>query len=71
MPHREPVFRLAVGATVTFLWAASTVVDFFVPMYDPPPGMHSLMMVVAGGLFGSNLVSAARREARKGDDSSE
>lgn len=63
MAQREPTFRLWVGGTITALYAVSVIVDFFVAMYDPPAGIHSLMLIVAGGLFGGQVVAAVRKSA--------
>lgn len=63
---RESTFRYWVGGTITALWAVSVAVDLFNPNYDPPPGLHPLMLTVAGGLFGREVVSAARRKDTEG-----
>ena len=60
MPHREPHLRYWVAGTITVAWAASVIADIVLPEYDPPPGIHSLMLTVSGGIFGQGVVSAAR-----------
>lgn len=64
MPHREPLLRIWIAGTVTTTWALSIVADIIFPAYDPPAGVHSLMLIVAGGIFGTEVVSAARKDRR-------
>lgn len=54
--------RRLVAGTVTLLWAVSMIVDMVNPMYDPPSGIHSLMLVVAGGIFGAEAIKAGRKD---------
>lgn len=61
MPHREPQLRYWVAGAITVSWVLSVIADIAFQMYDPPPGIHSLMLVVAGGIFGQGVVQAARK----------
>lgn len=60
MPHREPILRYWVAGAITAAWVASVLADIFIAAYDPPAGIHSLMLTVAGGIFGQGVVQAAR-----------
>lgn len=62
MPHREPILRYWVAGAITVAWVASVVAGIFIDHYDPPSGIHSLMLVVAGGIFGTPVVKAARKD---------
>ncbi len=64
MPHREPQLRYWVAGAITVAWVVSVVADIVVVAYDPPPGIHSLMLTVAGGIFGQGVVEAARRDSK-------
>lgn len=55
--------RSAIGAVVTFVWAVSFLADIFLPDYDPDATIHIVMMVVAGGFFGQEIV----RKVQNGD----
>jgi len=62
LPSRDHQMRRLVAGTVTLLWAVSMIVDMVNPMYDPPSGIHSLMLVVAGGIFGAEAIKAGRKD---------
>lgn len=60
MHHREPQLRYWVAGAITFAWVVSVIADIAVMDYQPPNGIHSLMLTVAGGIFGQGVVAAAR-----------
>jgi hypothetical protein len=60
VPYREPQLRYWVAGAITVCWVVSVIADIAITMYDPPNGIHSLMLTVAGGIFGQGVVSAAR-----------
>jgi len=46
----------AVAVVVTIVWAVSFTADILVPEYEPPTNVHMALMVVLGGVFGSQFV---------------
>lgn len=48
-------FRIAIGGVVTLVWSVSYFADILMPKYEPPVGVHAVMMIVAGALFGSGI----------------
>ena len=52
--------RTLVASVVTFVWAGSFVADITTADYAPDPSIHLVMMVIAGGLFGHEIVRRAR-----------
>lgn len=50
----------AIAVVVTFVWAASFLADAFIESYDPPPSVHTLMMLVAGAAFADGIMRARR-----------
>lgn len=61
MPTPDARFRRRFATLITAAWAVSFVLDAVVATYDPPAGMHTLMLAVAGWTFGRPVVEAARR----------
>jgi hypothetical protein len=45
-----------VAIVVTIVWGISFIADILVPGYDPPTNVHMALMVVLGGVFGSQFV---------------
>lgn len=60
MPHRDPKVRLWVAGVITVAWAVSFVVDILNPLYDPPSIVGTLMLIVAGAIFGTDVVGSVR-----------
>lgn len=46
----------AIAVVITAAWAISFIVDAVNPKYDPPPGVHALMLIVAGAAFTGNII---------------
>jgi hypothetical protein len=46
----------AVAIVVTAVWGVSFIADILVPDYTPPTNVHMALMVVLGGVFGSQFV---------------
>ena len=63
MSHLEPQLRYWVAGAITAAWVLSVVADIAFAHYDPPGGIHSLMLIVAGGIFGEGVVTAARKDS--------
>jgi hypothetical protein len=63
-PIRGGRVHIWVAAVITAAWAVSFVVDIVNPMYDPPPTVGSLMLIVAGAIFGSDVVKQVRGGGR-------
>lgn len=68
MPHREATLRVWVGGTITLLWAVSFIADMFIADYDPPSTVGTLMLLVAGALFGEGIVRQVRRTSEHSND---
>lgn len=47
--------RLILGSVAIGLWVISIVVDALVPMYDPPPSIQLVVLIVAGSLFAPTI----------------
>lgn len=45
----------AVAVTVTAVWALSFAADVIIAAYTPPTSIHLALMVVLGGVFGSQI----------------
>lgn len=60
--------RLAtiVAAVITAVWAASFIIDAVVHDYDPPPTVGAIMLIVAGALFGGNLLAKKGGNGKNG-----
>lgn len=46
----------AVALVVAVVWATSFVADILVKTYTPPNEVHLALMVVLGGVFGSQFI---------------
>jgi hypothetical protein len=46
----------AVAVVVTIVWGISFVADILIPDYVPPTNVHMALMVVLGGVFGSQFI---------------
>lgn len=46
-----------VAVVVTAVWAVSFLADILVKTYTPPPSIHTALMIVLGGLFGTQLIN--------------
>lgn len=46
----------AVAVVVTVVWGISFVADILIPAYTPPTNVHMALMVVLGGVFGSQFI---------------
>jgi hypothetical protein len=46
----------AVAVVVTIVWGISFIADILVPDYIPPTNVHMALMVVLGGVFGSQFI---------------
>lgn len=46
----------AVAVVVTVVWGISFIADILIPDYSPPTNVHMALMVVLGGVFGSQFV---------------
>jgi len=55
-----------IAGTITVVWAVSFVIDAVNPMYDPPASIGTLMMAVAGALFGGTAIAAIRNGRKNG-----
>lgn len=61
----KPGYRLsqsvvnAVAIVVTIVWGISFVADILIPDYIPPTNVHMALMVVLGGVFGSQFIKRA------------
>lgn len=49
-------FLLIIAGLIAFVWAVSMLAGIFVPDYEPPASLHSLMLAVSLGLFGFQLI---------------
>jgi hypothetical protein len=49
--------RLAIRIAylIAIVWAISFIVDIIDSSYQPSPGIHALMLLVSGGLFGEGF----------------
>lgn len=48
--------RLVLGSVAIGLWVISIIVDALVPMYDPPPSIQLVVLIIAGSLFAPTIV---------------
>lgn len=48
--------RNGIAITITVVWAASFLVGVIEPRYQVDAAIHGIMLVVAGGAFGSSIV---------------
>lgn len=48
--------RNGIAIVITGAWAASVIVGLINPAYQVPSGVHGIMLVVAGGAFGANIL---------------
>lgn len=62
-PH-DPHLRTTIALVVTIAWTVSFVADILIPEYDPPGSVGTLMLLVAGALFGEGVV----RGVKNGND---
>jgi hypothetical protein len=59
---QKPGYRLsqsvvnAVALVIVAMWAASFLADIFIRAYVPPTQIHLALMVVLGGVFGSQFL---------------
>lgn len=61
MHHHETKLRVWVGGVITTLWAISFFADLFMTNYDPPPSIGALMLLVAGALYGREVVEQIKK----------
>ena len=50
-PDHGP-FAIFIAGVVTVVWAVSSVVDTFSDTYQVSPVLHSIMLLVVGGIIG-------------------
>lgn len=48
--------KIIIALVVTTVWAISFLMDIILDEYSPNPGIHGVMLVVAGALFSTNLI---------------
>lgn len=56
MPKLSPKVVNAIALVVTIVWAITFMADIALEAYNPPGGIHAALMLVLGGVFGSQLV---------------
>lgn len=52
----DPTITSGIAIVVTALWTISFVVNIISPAYDPPPAIHAAFMLIAGGIFGYQII---------------
>jgi hypothetical protein len=57
---RQGKVAIFIACTVTGVWALSTLWAIVHPAYRPDPGIHTVMLAVAGGFLGTGLVQKRR-----------
>lgn len=56
----------AIAIVVTVVWAASFLADAFIESYDPPPSVHTIMMLVGGAAFADGIFRNRNGNGRNG-----
>lgn len=55
------------ASAITAVWLVSNVVSLLMVDYQPPAGLHSLMLAVAGWAFGKPVADSIRRRDGRDD----
>ena len=62
MPWRnEKRLTLFFSVIVTAMWAVSLIADIMLKDYAMPAAVHSVMILVAGGIFGKGVANARQQ----------
>lgn len=48
--------RLVLGTSAVVLWVVTIILDAIHPMYDPPPSIQLVILIVAGSLFAPTVI---------------
>lgn len=59
--------KLGMAVAVTLVWAAAWIAAIIRKDYSGAGGLTPIMVLVVGGVFGSELRKAARNGARQGE----
>lgn len=56
-----PWFLLAVATVLLTMFAASYIVDMFSTKYEVPAGIYGIVIIIVGGIYGSETVKGLRK----------
>lgn len=76
---RRPSFRTSISAksmdfvviVVSLVWGGSFVGDMFIPAYDPPTGLHQIMMLLIGFIVAGRSQVGKDEKKEKGGSTDE
>lgn len=61
----ESSLRIVIAVVITVAWAVSFIVGIIRVDYNPPATVGALMLMVAGALFGENILRKGEKEIRR------
>lgn len=60
----------AIAIVITTAWAVSFILGALNPDYNPPASIHPLMLIVAGGAFGTAVFTKKKEDDENGKETS-